>query len=101
MSQTLTLPQHVNGFIRKKWTIDECRSLVDNGLIDPCKYELIEGDIVLKGRQNRDHVYAVSRIIAVLSAIFGGDSVQSRAQIGIGEIDEFNDPEPDVAVLRG
>ena len=36
-----------------------------------------------------------------LAAIFGLDWLQNQAQIGIGERDEWNDPEPDVAVLLG
>jgi Uma2 family endonuclease len=82
-------------------SVRDCRVLVENGLLDPEKYELIEGEIVFKMPQGRLHVYVVARIISVLSAIFGGDSIQSQAQIGVGEMDEFNDPEPDVAVVRG
>src|SRR5438309_9266631 len=51
--------------------------------------------------QCRVHLFVVSRIHALLAAIFGAASIQSQAQIGIGERDEFNDPEPDVAVVRG
>jgi len=34
-----------------------------------------------------------------MTSIFGA-SVQSQAPIGVGEIDEHNDPEPDVTVLK-
>ena len=37
----------------------------------------------------------------LLAAIFGKDSIQNQAQIGVGERDQFNDPEPEIAVLRG
>ncbi len=72
-----------------------------NGLLTPGKFELIEGEILSKWGQGRLHIAVFTQIMAVLSAIFGSRSIQSQAQIGIGENDEFNDPEPDVAVLRG
>jgi Uma2 family endonuclease len=101
MSQVSVLPLREDGFMRKKWSVKECRFLTESGLLEPGKYELIEGEIVFKMGQGRIHIAVVTKIIAVLSAIFGIESLQNQAQIGIGEIDEFNDPEPDVAVLRG
>ena len=100
MSSVANLSPREDGFVRKKWSVRECRFLVDNGLLESGKYELIEGEIVLKTGRGRWHIFVVARIIAALTAIFG-ESVQSQAQIGVGEIDEFNDPEPDVTVLRG
>src|SRR4051812_33222523 len=82
-------------------SVRDCRVLAENGRLDPEKYELIEGEIILKTTQGRLHIAAVTRVRAVLSAIFGAESIQSQAQIGVGEIDEFNDPDPDVAVVRG
>lgn len=90
-----------DGFTRKKWTVDECRFLVENGLLEAGKFELIEGEIIFKMGQGRLHVAVITRIIAVLTALFGAESVQSQAPIGIGETDPYSDPEPDVAVLRG
>src|SRR5258708_28575710 len=101
MSRSATLPPREDGFVRKKWSIKECRFLVDAGLLEPGKCELIEGEVVFKMGQWRRHVYVISRIVEILSAIFGGIHIQSQAQVGIGEVDEFNDPEPDVAVTRG
>ena len=74
--------------------------MVETGLLTAGKFELVEGEVVYKMGLGRLHIIVVARIIAVLTAIFG-EAVQSQAQIGIGEIDEFNDPEPDVAVLKG
>jgi Uma2 family endonuclease len=101
MSGIAILPPREDGFVRKKWSVQECRLLVENGLLTPGKYELIEGEIIFTRGQGRLHIAAITRIIAALVAIFGSEAVQSQAQIGIGEIDEYNDPEPDVAVLRG
>ena len=101
MSGTALLPPREDGFVRKKWSVHECESMVKSGLLTPGKYELIEGEIIFKMGQGRLHIAVITRIIAALTAIFGIKSIQSQAQIGIGEKDEFNDPEPDVTVLRG
>lgn len=101
MSNLAGLPEREDGFVRKNWTLNECRLLVDNGLIDPGKFELIEGEIIYKTGQGRLHIAVITRIVAVLTALFGAESVQTQAPIGIGQIDPFSDPEPDVAVLRG
>ncbi len=101
MSSIAEAPVSPDGFNRKKWTVRECRRMTETGLLAPGKFELIEGEVISKMGQGRLHIAVVTRIIAVLTAIFGSESVQNQAQIGIGEIDENNDPEPDVAVLRG
>jgi Uma2 family endonuclease len=101
MSDLAVLAPNDDGFTRKKWTVDECRFLVENGLIDGGKFELIDGEIIYKIGQGRLHVAVITGIIAVLSALFGADSIQSQAPIGIGQSDPYSDPEPDVAVLRG
>ena len=101
MSSLAEAPVGPDGFIRKKWTVRECRVMTETGLLTPGKFELIEGEVISKMGQGRLHIAVVTRIIAVLTAIFGSESVQNQAQIGIGELDENNDPEPDVAVLRG
>ena len=91
----------MDGFVRKKWTVHDCRVMTGAGLLTPGKFELIEGEVLSKMGQGRLHIAVVTRIVAILSAIFGGDSVQNQAPIGIGKRDEYNDPEPDAAVLRG
>ncbi|HLK60857.1 MAG TPA: Uma2 family endonuclease [Chthonomonadaceae bacterium] len=101
MSGPAVLPPRDDGFVRKKWTVQECRFLTESGLLMPGKYELIEGEIIFKMGQGRLHIAVITRIVAALVAIFGAEAIQNQAQIGIGEIDEFNDPEPDVAVLKG
>ncbi len=93
MSNTAILPRNEDGYVKKRWTVKECRFLTESGLLEPGKYELIDGEIVSKMGQGRLHIAAITHIIVILSAIFGGEFIQSQAQIGIGEIDPFNDPE--------
>jgi len=101
MANLAVLPPRDDGFARKKWTVKECRFLTESGLLEPGKFELIEGEIVYKMGQSRLHIAILNKITFLLAAIFGKAGIQSQAQIGIGERDPFNDPEPDVAVLRG
>ena len=95
----VALPPREDGFARKKWSVAECKFLTDSGLLEPGSYELIEGEIIFKMGQSRRHIATITRILVALSAIFGLDWLQNQAQIGIGQRDEWNDPEPDVAVL--
>src|SRR5579862_2658709 len=99
-NQVLTAPVD-DGFPRKKWTVADCRRMTESGLLEPGKFELIEGEIVSKMGQSRIHIYVAAQVENALKAIFGTGHVQTSAQIGIGEVDEFSDPEPDVVVLAG
>ncbi len=101
MQQVATLPPREDGYLRKKMSLVECRFLTSGGFLEPGKFELIEGEIVYKMGQGQLHIIALTQIIAMLGAIFGYESVMSQAEIGIGEKDSYNDPEPDVAIVRG
>jgi Uma2 family endonuclease len=90
-----------DGFFHKKWSVRECRELIGGGLLDGSQYELIEGVIVAKTGQGREHIVSITRILAALNGLFDPESLQNQASIGLGDRDAFNDPEPDVAVLRG
>jgi hypothetical protein len=81
---------------RKKWTVRECRFLVDTGLLETGQYELIGGDIVQKMGQSPGHVLVVSLVLRALIAVFGFDYVQTQAPV---MLDEEEEPEPDAAVL--
>lgn len=95
MSVTFTVAASED-FPRKKWTVRECRFLVDSGLLEPGRYELIGGDIVQKRGQNPPHVLVVSLVLRALIALFGFDYVQTQAPV---TLDEEEEPEPDAAVL--
>jgi Uma2 family endonuclease len=83
-------------FPRKKWTVRECRFLVDSGLLEAGKYELIGGDIVQKMGQNPPHVLVISLVLRALIGLFGFDYVQTQAPV---MLDDEEEPEPDAAVL--
>jgi Uma2 family endonuclease len=101
MSMTLpppSLPPTPAG--RKRWTRDDCMFLEHAGLLRG-RYELINGEIIVKMGQNRPHALAVMCFIAYLLGIFGTDRVQTQATMEVRENDRVtNRPEPDVLVLR-
>lgn len=82
---------------RKRWTRDECRQLLEMGLLEEARFELIGGDIVPKMTQHERHIYTCKQVQKALEAIFGTDYVRLAAPIAIGEYEE---PEPDAAVMH-
>lgn len=101
MSRVAVLPPREDGYLRKKWNVAECQFLTDSGLLEPGKFELIEGEIIFKKGQGKLHIIAITYIVTALAAIFGNEALIHQANIGIGERDQFNDPEPDITVVRG
>jgi len=83
--------------VRKKWTRDECRRLVEMDLLPAGKFELIHGDIILKMTQHERHIYVCKQVQKALEAIFGVDYVRLANPIAIGEHEE---PEPDAAAQQ-
>lgn len=81
---------------RKRWTRDECRRLLETGILEEARFELIHGDIVPKMTQHERHIYSCKQVQKALEAIFGTDYVRLAAPIAIGEYEE---PEPDAAVM--
>ncbi|MBC7808166.1 MAG: Uma2 family endonuclease [Akkermansiaceae bacterium] len=86
---------------RKRWTVEECRFLQNNGLLGDGRYELIEGDIVFKMPQGFAHKTSVTLLIAALANVFGALHLRNQADFGVGLRDPNNEPEPDVTVLQG
>ncbi len=82
---------------RKRWTRDECRRLMEMGILEEARFELIGGDIVPKMTQHERHIYTCKQVQKALEAIFGTDYVRLAAPIALGEYEE---PEPDAAVMH-
>jgi Uma2 family endonuclease len=84
----------------KRWTRDECEFLAESGLIDPRRYELIEGELIVKVPKNRPHMLAALILLEWLQEIFGRGRVMPEPSIHLAPPDTpFSDPEPDLAVL--
>ena len=74
--------------------------MLDAGLFEGQRFELIEGDLIDKTRQNPPHASAVRFCKALLERIFGVERVDVQLPIEAGPADrELNEPEPDITVL--
>lgn len=98
MDTTLELPATDTG--RKRWSRDDCRFLENAGLLKG-RYELIDGEIIVKMGQKPPHAMAVMRVIAYLLQFFHDDNLRTQATMEVRAEDHpTNKPEPDVAALR-
>lgn len=98
MDTMLELPATATG--RKRWSRDDCRFLENAGLLKG-RYELIDGEIIVKMGQNLPHAISVMRVIAYLLRFFHEDNLRTQATMEVRAEDRFaNRPEPDVAALR-
>jgi Uma2 family endonuclease len=66
------------------------------------RYELLDGEVIVKMGQNGPHAVGVMRLIAYCLSLFpSGDRVRTQATMEVREEDRVtNRPEPDVLVLR-
>jgi Uma2 family endonuclease len=79
-------------------TVDEYER-IGGMLDDPDKVELIDGYLVRKMSKNPPHVATVKRAYKTLDALLpAGWTWQKEDPV---RIPEFNEPEPDVAILKG
>ena len=84
---------------RIRWTRQQCSTLAELGMITE-RYELIDGEIISKMGQNRQHAIVIIRLTAWLIALFGSEYVQFQLPISIPGVDvNFNEPEPDATVF--
>lgn len=90
-----SLPPH------KRWTRDECVVLEREGLIDVERYELVDGELVLKMGKNHPHMRAVMLLVSWLRNVFGETHVAQEPGIDLRPEDHpTSDMEPDAIVLN-
>lgn len=96
------IPDQESASVRHKlWTRDECNVLVESGVIDPQRYELLEGELIEKVPKNHPHNLAVMLLYRWLNRIFGEGRVLQESSIHLARWDTpYSDPEPDVVVLN-
>ncbi len=71
--------------------------LLDAGLLGDARYDLIDGELIQKMSQKPPHVRSLRATTHLLEDIFGREQVGSQGPV---VIDETNEPEPDVYVLK-
>jgi Uma2 family endonuclease len=84
---------------KKRFTREEYYKMVEIGLFDRQRVELIDGEIIQMAPQLNRHAVAVGLIERALRRIVG-DEYWVRLQAPI-HASENSEPEPDVAVVRG
>lgn len=85
---------------QKKLTREECDALELAGLLEPGRYELIEGVLVGKMGKNAHHIRALALLIEWLHQVFGARYVVQEAPVDVSPEDNpTSRPEPDAAVL--
>ena len=92
-----TLPENFPN--RKRFTRDDCRFLVDNGLLTG-RWELVDGEIINKMGQKPPHRIVITLLLAYLTRNFDSLRVQIQGPIDVAPQDNpTNEPEPDGVVL--
>ncbi len=104
MTTTLIPPQPLTAlapdFRRRKTSREDCDCLEQAGRLTE-RYELIDGEILLKMPQHRPHVLTLFEVVDCLTRLFGADYIQMQLPIEVRVSDRtYNYPEPDVVVLK-
>jgi Uma2 family endonuclease len=80
-------------------TVEEYERLVGTGVLDDPRIELIDGFLVKKLGKNPPHIWVAGTIIDLLATLLPqGWSWRKEDPV---RIPPFDEPEPDVAVVRG
>ncbi len=82
-----------------RWTRDEYRKMAEQGFFEQRRVELVEGQVIEMAAMKSLHAVAVDLAHATLASLFG-PSYYIRQQKPF-VIDDWSEPEPDVAVIRG
>jgi Uma2 family endonuclease len=86
---------------RRKLTREACHALEAAGIIEPERYELIDGEVIPKMPKTQLHTVVLQLLVKWLRTVFGDEEVGQEAPIGLGaELDRINAPEPDAIVLK-
>jgi Uma2 family endonuclease len=82
------------------WTRDEYERLIETGGLHPeARLELIDGEILDMAAQKSRHSTAVQLVNDTLTGVFGtGFTVRPQLPLAM---DDYSEPEPDVAVVMG
>jgi len=85
---------------RKRFTRQEVERLMESGVFDGQRWELIDGDLIDKMGQKPLHASAIRRVLIALAKIFDLSLIQVQLPIEASSEDrERSLPEPDLAVL--
>ena len=87
------------GLPRKIWTRQEAHALVDLGLPNAGKLELIEGELIDRMGKNHPHILWQNLVLWWLQDTFGREYVRTEAPTDVASDDNrYSEPEPDLMV---
>ena len=91
---------HEEASERRRFTVDDVDRMVAAGILDPDEHiELLDGELFLMGRQGPEHRTLTILVRQLLEKHYGPHGhAQDHSNL---RLDDFNLPEPDVAVIRG
>ncbi|MGB7084658.1 MAG: Uma2 family endonuclease [Phormidesmis sp.] len=81
-----------------KWTLEEYHRMIETGLLDDRRVELIRGEIVEMAPEGKPHAYFSSELGEYLAELLG-----KRAKIRYGNpitLPNQSEPEPDLAIVQ-
>jgi Uma2 family endonuclease len=83
----------------RRFSVEEYHRMAETGILKPDdRVELLDGDIISMAPMSSRHAAAISKISAWLQRESTGRAIV-RVQSPI-QLDDFSEPEPDVALLR-
>ena len=85
---------------RYRWTVQECYELAAAGRLVG-RYEILDGEVVSKMGQKPAHAMTLTRLLAVMTRLFGPDYLRIQVPITLAAPENvYTEPEPDLAVTR-
>lgn len=96
----LPAPPAADSVRRRRFTRVEVNQLLEIGFFNGARFELIDGELIDKMGQGPSHARAIRMLNAWLSRLLRGAVVIVQGPIEVlGPDNEWNEPEPDLAVL--
>ncbi len=84
----------------RRITVDEYERIGESGAVDePERVELIDGYMVRKMSKSPGHCYATAKALGALTGLVGPGWLPSKE--GPVRIPAYDEPEPDISVVRG
>ncbi|MEL7050903.1 MAG: Uma2 family endonuclease [Cyanobacteria bacterium J06559_1] len=84
--------------VAAKWTLEDYHRMIESGVLDHRRVELIKGEIVEMAPEGEPHAYFVSESGEYLTDLLG-----KRAKVRYGNpitLPNHSEPEPDIAVVQ-
>lgn len=83
---------------RVRWTRAHCDAMRDAGILT-CRYELIDGEILIRSGQKPAAAVTVGLLMGRLMTLFGASHIRINGPLDLGPpLSDYNEPEPAATV---